>query len=74
VHGPLCTALDSLGEFSLAADINETDWLIFSQCGAYGFTESMPYFLCHELPAEYTVKQGQISCVRRAESADYYLR
>lgn len=74
VHGPLCTALDSLGEFSLAADINDTDWLIFSQCGAYGFTESMPYFLCHELPAEYTVKQGLVSCVRRAESADYYLR
>ena len=74
VHGPLCTALDSLGEFSLASDINETDWLIFAQCGAYGFTESMPYFLCHELPAEYTLKQGQISCVRQSETADYYLR
>ena len=74
VHGPLCTALDSLGSFELAADIDETDWLVFSQCGAYGFTESMPYFLCHELPAEYIVKNGEINCVRQSESASYYLR
>ncbi|KPV97919.1 L-glutamyl-[BtrI acyl-carrier protein] decarboxylase [Pseudoalteromonas sp. P1-9] len=74
VHGPLCTALDSLGEFELANDINDTDWLIFAQCGAYGFTESMPYFLCHELPAEFVVKNGVVTCVRQSESADYYLR
>lgn len=74
LHGPLCTALDSLGEHQLADDVNEHDWLVFSQCGAYGFTESMPYFLCHELAAEYVIQAGQVTCLRSAESAAYYLR
>lgn len=74
LYGPLCTALDCLGEHTLANDVDEHDWLIFSQCGAYGFTESMPYFLCHELAAEYVIEQGNIECIRSAEDASYYLR
>ncbi|WP_372762077.1 PLP-dependent decarboxylase [Pseudoalteromonas sp.] len=74
LYGPLCTALDCLGEHSLPGDLNEQDWLVFSQCGAYGFTESMPYFLCHELAAEYTLQQGQLTCVRQAQDASDYLR
>lgn len=74
LYGPLCTALDCLGEHHLASDLNEQDWLVFSQCGAYGFTESMPYFLCHELAAEYILEQGNIECIRSAEDANYYLR
>ncbi|KTG22153.1 diaminopimelate decarboxylase [Pseudoalteromonas sp. XI10] len=74
LYGPLCTALDCLGEHQLASDLNEQDWLVFSQCGAYGFTESMPYFLCHELAAEYILEQGNIECIRNAEDASYYLR
>ena len=74
LYGPLCTALDCLGEHQLASDLNEQDWLVFSQCGAYGFTESMPYFLCHELAAEYILEQGNIECIRSAEDANYYLR
>jgi diaminopimelate decarboxylase len=52
IHGSLCTALDFLGEFKLPENIEIGDWLIFHQAGAYGFTESMPYFLCHQLPGE----------------------
>lgn len=52
VHGPLCTALDFLGTFELSNDVQVGDWLVFHKAGAYGFTESMPYFLCHELPGE----------------------
>ena len=74
LYGPLCTALDCLGEHLLASDLNEQDWLVFSQCGAYGFTESMPYFLCHELAAEYILEQGNIECIRSVENASYYLR
>ncbi|WP_404392059.1 PLP-dependent decarboxylase [Pseudoalteromonas phenolica] len=73
VHGPLCTALDSLGKHSLPEDINEHDWVVFSQCGAYGYTESMPFFLCHELPAEYVIEQGQVVCVRESQNAASYL-
>jgi diaminopimelate decarboxylase len=74
IHGPLCTALDSLGTHQLPADLNENDHVIFSQVGAYGFTESMPYFLCHELAAEYVIENNQVRCVRSCETADYYLR
>ena len=74
IHGPLCTALDHLGSHTLPNDIHEHDWLVFSQCGAYGFTESMPYFLCHDLAAEYVISQGQISCVRASLEAQAYLR
>ena len=74
LYGPLCTALDCLGEHQLPNDLNEHDWLVFSQCGAYGFTESMPYFLCHELAAEYVLQNGELSCIRQAEDASHYLR
>ena len=74
LYGPLCTALDCLGEHQLPNDLNEHDWLAFSQCGAYGFTESMPYFLCHELAAEYVLQNGKLTCIRQAEDASHYLR
>jgi diaminopimelate decarboxylase len=41
-----------LGEFNLSRDLQVGDWLVFHKAGAYGFTESMPYFLCHGLPGE----------------------
>jgi len=50
--GPLCTALDFFGEYELPSDIQIGDYLVFHQTGAYGFTESMPYFLCHDTPGE----------------------
>ncbi|MBQ4839423.1 PLP-dependent decarboxylase [Pseudoalteromonas luteoviolacea] len=74
LHGPLCTALDHLGEHTLPGDITEQDWIVFSQCGAYGFTESMPYFLCHTLPSEYTYQSGQTRCVRPPLTPQNYLR
>ncbi|AOT06629.1 PLP-dependent decarboxylase [Pseudoalteromonas luteoviolacea] len=74
LHGPLCTALDHLGEHSLPCDINEYDWVVFGQCGAYGFTESMPYFLCHTLPSEYIYQSGQVRCIRPPLTPENYLR
>lgn len=73
VHGPLCTALDKLGEFELPEDIDEQDWLVFSNCGAYGFTESMPFFLCHNLPAEVLVYNGDLVTPRTIKSASDWL-
>lgn len=74
VYGPLCTGLDKLGEFELAGDINSEDHLVFAQCGAYGFTESMPFFLCHTLPAEAVVYEGKIEVLREAQDACDWLR
>ena len=73
VHGPLCTSLDKLGYLSLPSDLTTGNQLIFSQCGAYGFTESMPFFLCHELPAEVIIEQGELTVVRPALPASSYL-
>lgn len=74
VHGPLCTSLDKLGEFELPQDIHVDDALIFGLCGAYGFTESMPFFLCHEIAAEFIYRQGEFLVVREQQSAAWYLR
>jgi len=74
IHGPLCTSLDSLGCLSLPEDVNVGDELIFSHAGAYGFTESMPLFLCHEIAAEYVFCNEQLIPVRAAQPATWYLR
>ena len=68
VHGPLCTALDHLGEFDLPATIKPGDWLEFKRAGAYGFTESMPNFLCHGLAGEAVLYQKELMVTRAPES------
>ena len=73
LHGPLCTALDKMGVYQLPKDINVGDWLVFSQVGAYGFTESMPYFLCHNLPAEVILSDGQFSILRDVQPSSDWL-
>lgn len=74
LHGPLCTSLDKLGTLAIANDVDVDDQLIFGLAGAYGFTESMPFFLCHEIAAEYILQQGKIEQVRAAKPAAWYLR
>lgn len=74
VHGPLCTALDGYGALSLPADVRAGDWLIMHQAGAYGFTESMPFFLCHDLAAEHIWQDGDWRTLRPTESPDTWLR
>lgn len=73
VHGPLCTSMDKLGHLALPQDTNVGDQLVFGYCGAYGFTESMPFFLCHQLAAEYIIQNGKLVEVRAAQSASTYL-
>ena len=74
VHGPLCTSLDCLGELDLPDDCDVDDQLVFGYCGAYGFTESMPFFLCHEIAAEYCYQHGVLTVVREQQAANWYLR
>lgn len=73
IHGPLCTAIDMLGTFDLPEDIAEGDWLVFSQCGAYGFTEAMPFFLCHDLPAEVVFYNGDMMTPRTIKTSSDWL-
>jgi len=73
IHGPLCTSLDKLGHLSLPKDVEVGDELVFGYCGAYGFTESMPFFLCHQLAAEYVIQNSKLVEVRAAKPASSYL-
>jgi len=73
LHGPLCTSMDKLGHLPLPSDIAVGEQLVFGYTGAYGFTESMPFFLCHELAAEYVFQNGTLTQVRAAKSASSYL-
>ncbi len=69
IHGPLCTALDHLGTYALPVSLKVGDWLEFSKVGAYGFTESMPYFLCHSSVGEAFAYKDEL-CVPRAPTAN----
>ena len=73
LHGPLCTSLDYLGSVTFPDEIKPGDSVVFHQCGAYGFTESMPYFLCHDLPAEFVVAQGELKMVRAWQKPEVWL-
>lgn len=73
IHGPLCTALDHLGDYALPKNLEIDDWLLFKKCGAYGFTESMPYFLCHSLPGEAVISGGKLEMLRVPRPASHYL-
>jgi diaminopimelate decarboxylase len=58
VVGPLCTGLDQLSGDAALPDPHTGDLLAVLDVGAYGFTESMPLFLSHPVPAEVTVSRG----------------
>ncbi len=74
LHGPLCTALDFLGDFELPANLGPGDWLVFSHTGAYGFTESLPFFLCHDGAEEYIWDGKNSRRVRESLSPQNWMR
>lgn len=74
LHGPLCTALDYLGDHSLPSDLKAGEWLQFKKTGAYGFTESMPYFLCHELCGEVFLHNGVLQTARNPLRPDAWMK
>jgi diaminopimelate decarboxylase len=48
VAGPLCTSLDQFDENAELNLVKPGDILAVLNAGAYGYTESMPYFLSHK--------------------------
>lgn len=73
LHGPLCTALDKLGLYELPADTDVGDWICFHFAGAYGFTESMPYFLCHDGAGEVVLYHNDLMIPRHPTPARDWL-
>lgn len=52
VVGPLCTGLDLLARSVPAPTPQHADVFAVLDVGAYGYAESMPFFLSHPIPAE----------------------
>ena len=62
VVGPLCTGLDVLAAAVPLATPAPGDVYAVLDTGAYGYSESMPFFLSHPIPAE-VVADGAIVSV-----------
>jgi diaminopimelate decarboxylase len=64
VAGPLCTGLDVFAQRAPLPRPQVGDLIAVLDAGAYGFTESMPFFLSHPSPAEVAVSGGQARLIR----------
>lgn len=56
IAGPLCTSLDEFNSDALLNKIYPGDILAVLNCGAYGFTESMPLFLTQRKSKEIIIQ------------------
>jgi len=72
IDGPLCTSLDCLGTNVHLPKAEIGDHIVFFNAGAYGFSESMLFFLSHPIPAEIMIKDGKMLQTRkRIEPLEY---
>ncbi len=62
--GPLCTSLDVIGRLEAFPEPRPDDLVVALDTGAYGFTQSMPWFLSHPGPAEVAIAGGRAMLVR----------
>jgi diaminopimelate decarboxylase len=73
VAGPLCSGLDVFSQHAVMAAPNVGDLLAVLDVGAYGFTESMPLFLSHPIPAEVVVRRGEAALIRPRQEPGEWL-
>jgi diaminopimelate decarboxylase len=72
VAGPLCSGLDVLASHAVMPLPEVGDLVAVLDAGAYGFTESMPLFLSHPIPAEVAVRGGEAWLIRpRVEPGEW---
>jgi diaminopimelate decarboxylase len=64
VAGPLCSGLDVFSQAAVMTPPELGDLMAVLDVGAYGFTESMPLFLSHPIPAEVALRDGRAACIR----------
>jgi diaminopimelate decarboxylase len=65
VAGPLCTGLDVFATGAMLPRPRVGDLMAMLDVGAYGFTESMPFFLSHPTAAEVAVKGDKAKLIRQ---------
>ena len=72
IAGPLCSGLDVFAANAMLAVPAVGDLVAILDAGAYGFTESMPLFLSHAIPAEIAIHGGTAALIRpREEPAEW---
>jgi diaminopimelate decarboxylase len=64
IAGPLCSGLDVFSQAAVLVPPDVGDLVAVLDAGAYGFTESMPMFLSHPVPAEVAVRAGRAALIR----------
>jgi diaminopimelate decarboxylase len=64
VAGPLCTGVDVFAMGVCLPRPRVGDLVAVLDVGAYGFTESMPWFLSHPTPAEVAIRGGAARLIR----------
>jgi diaminopimelate decarboxylase len=64
VAGPLCSGLDVFSQDAVMIPPEVGDLVAILDVGAYGFTESMPLFLSHPIPAEVAIRDGSTALIR----------
>ena len=70
ITGPLCTGLDILATDVSLPEPRPGDLYAVLDAGAYGYSESMPLFLTHPIPAEIVVSDGSITISRERIEPD----
>ena len=73
VAGPLCSGLDVFSQHAIMAPPDVGDLVAVLDVGAYGFTESMPLFLSHPIPAEVAIRGGRAALIRPRQEPGEWL-
>ena len=73
VAGALCSGLDVFSQSAVMTPPEVGDLVAVLDVGAYGFTESMPLFLSHPIPAEVAVRGGRAELIRPRQDPSQWL-
>jgi diaminopimelate decarboxylase len=73
VAGPLCSGLDVFAQATVMALPDPGDLVAVLDVGAYGATESMPFFLSHPMPPEIAIRDGEAWVARPRVDPDTWL-
>jgi diaminopimelate decarboxylase len=73
VAGPLCSGLDVFSQAAVMVPPEVGDLVAVLDVGAYGFTESMPLFLSHPIPAEVAVRGARADLIRPRQEPGEWL-
>jgi diaminopimelate decarboxylase len=73
VAGPLCSGLDVFSHAAVMRPPEVGELVAVLDVGAYGFTESMPMFLSHPVPAESAIRDGRAALIRPRQDPGEWL-